>query len=87
LRWSARVFRRTRVQHFFACAGARAFCRMRVQHSFDCVTLLACAGARWNAHVQQSLAFRVLFCLAALAKSFGFFSLALDFWFYLHAPI
>jgi hypothetical protein len=66
------------VQHFFPA---------RVQHSFDCVTLLACAGARWNAHVQQSLAFRALFCLAALAKSFGFFSLALDFWFYLHAPI
>jgi hypothetical protein len=57
---------------FFACAGARAFCRTRVQHSFACVTLLARAGARWSARVQQSLAFHALFCLTALAKSFGF---------------
>jgi hypothetical protein len=49
--------------------------------------LLACAGARWSARVQQSLAFRALFWLAALVESFGFFNLALDFWFSLHAPI
>jgi hypothetical protein len=67
-----------RVQHFFAT---------RVQHSFACVTLLACAGARWSARVQQSLEFHALLCLAALAKSFGFFSQALDFWFSLRAPI
>jgi hypothetical protein len=70
---------------FFANAGARTF--FAVHHSFACVMLLACAGARWSARVQQSLAFRALFWLAALVESFGFFNLALDFWFSLHAPI